>query len=119
MAGLTLRFAGASFGGIRGHWTLLLLLILTMWFHLASAFTAKLSTPTRLRQLHRLDLAATNPSGPPQKVAIVGGGLAGLSTAYHLLEQAQTSSQQQDLHVTILDKEPIVGEGGASAVAGG
>ncbi len=47
------------------------------------------------------------------KIAIVGGGLAGLSTAYHLLEQATNS-----LHVTIWDKEPV-GVGGASAVAGG
>ena len=47
-----------------------------------------------------------------QKVAIVGGGLAGLSTAYHLLEQ------ERSLKITIFDKTPV-GRGGASAVAGG
>jgi ribulose 1,5-bisphosphate synthetase/thiazole synthase len=45
-------------------------------------------------------------------VGIVGGGLAGLSTAYHLLQK------QPSIHVTILDVA-LPGEGGASAVAGG
>lgn len=46
-------------------------------------------------------------------IAIVGGGLAGLSTAYHLLSKMDSSST-----ITIIDKAPP-GEGGASAVAGG
>jgi NADPH-dependent 2,4-dienoyl-CoA reductase/sulfur reductase-like enzyme len=46
-------------------------------------------------------------------VAIVGGGLAGLSTAWHLLELSSNP-----LRVTIYDK-CAVGKGGASAVAGG
>ena len=46
------------------------------------------------------------------KVAIVGGGLAGLSTAYHLL------SKEPTVDITIWD-ETSVGAGGASAVAGG
>jgi len=54
----------------------------------------------------------------PKKIAIVGGGLAGLSTAFHLLELA-TSSKGMSLDITILDKEPHAGIGGASAVAGG
>lgn len=46
------------------------------------------------------------------RVAIVGGGLSGLSTAYHLLQKSPA------LDVTIIDKaEP--GVAGASAVAGG
>jgi len=50
---------------------------------------------------------------PCKNVAIVGGGLAGLSTAYHLLDKLGGNVQ-----ITIMDKaEP--GEGGASAVAGG
>ena len=49
-------------------------------------------------------------------IAIVGGGLAGLSTAYHLLEVSQLSNMP--LRITIYDKS-MVGEGGASAVAGG
>jgi ribulose 1,5-bisphosphate synthetase/thiazole synthase len=47
------------------------------------------------------------------KVGIVGGGLAGLSTAYHLLQK------QPALDITILDVTSGPGEGGASAVAGG
>jgi NADPH-dependent 2,4-dienoyl-CoA reductase/sulfur reductase-like enzyme len=48
-----------------------------------------------------------------QNIAIVGGGLAGLSTAYHLLEKLG-----DDANITIFDKaEP--GQGGASSVAGG
>lgn len=47
-----------------------------------------------------------------QHIGIIGGGLAGLSTAYYLLEKAP------GLSVTVIDKgEP--GTGGASAVAGG
>lgn len=45
----------------------------------------------------------------PTRVAVVGGGLAGLSVSYHLSHAC---------HVTIID--PCrVGCGGASAVAGG
>lgn len=47
-------------------------------------------------------------------VAIVGGGLAGLSTAYHLLD----ISSNHPIHITIFDKEKV-GQGGASSVAGG
>jgi len=46
-------------------------------------------------------------------VAIVGGGLAGLSTAYHLLDISSNP-----MHITIFDKEKV-GQGGASSVAGG
>jgi len=47
-------------------------------------------------------------------VGIMGGGLAGLSTAFHLLRR----SQKKNLKVTILDPAEI-GTGGASAVAAG
>lgn len=50
----------------------------------------------------------------PSQISIVGGGLAGLSTAYHFL----TKSDDRNASVTIYDKCPV-GEGGASAVAGG
>ena len=58
------------------------------------------------------------------KVSIVGGGLAGLSVAHHLIEK---SSQRQDgaddpikeLDITIFDRCAGPGLGGASAVAGG
>lgn len=52
-------------------------------------------------------------------VAIVGGGLAGLATAYHLLEKKKSSeSISGDIHVTIFDKASV-GTQGASSVAGG
>ena len=49
-----------------------------------------------------------------KNIAIIGGGLAGLSTAYHLLD----FNQSTPLEITIYDKSKV-GEGGASAVAGG
>jgi hypothetical protein len=48
----------------------------------------------------------------PQYVGIVGGGLAGLSTAYQLLQKSPS------LDITIIDKAPP-GTAGASSVAGG
>ena len=51
-------------------------------------------------------------ASPPQNVAVVGGGLAGLSTVYHLLEKID------NVQITILDKA-LPGQGGASSVAGG
>jgi ribulose 1,5-bisphosphate synthetase/thiazole synthase len=47
-----------------------------------------------------------------QNIAIVGGGLAGLSTAYHLLQK------NPSLGITILGTS-APGEGGASTAAGG
>ncbi|CAB9508041.1 oxidoreductase [Seminavis robusta] len=57
-------------------------------------------------------------SEPPERIAIVGGGLAGLSTAFHLLERHQEQRLFTPLAITILDKDSV-GTGGASAVAGG
>ncbi|KAL9179940.1 hypothetical protein ACHAXT_007910, partial [Thalassiosira profunda] len=53
---------------------------------------------------------------PITKVGIVGGGLAGMSAAYHLLDVAR--SEKKGMHITVFDS-CNVGEGGASAVAGG
>ena len=58
-------------------------------------------------------LAAT-PAAPPERIAIVGGGLAGLATAYHLLDAG--SAPLRAVHV--YDPCPP-GCGGASAVAAG
>ena len=68
-------------------------------------------------------LFATTPSSTPsatpshtkpkrRNIAIVGGGLAGLSTTYHLLER------MDHVHITVIDKA-LPGQGGASSVAGG
>jgi len=46
-------------------------------------------------------------------IGIVGGGLAGLSTAFHMLQKTNGAC-----HITIYDKGPV-GTGGASSVAGG
>ncbi|KAL7553872.1 hypothetical protein ACHAWF_018281 [Thalassiosira exigua] len=60
-------------------------------------------------------------SSPPTKnVAIIGGGLAGLSVAYHLLDivGGEIDNFSGGMHITIYDKANV-GAGGASAVAGG
>ena len=48
----------------------------------------------------------------PGKVAVIGGGLAGLATVFHILEK------RPETEVTVFDKTAI-GTGGASSVAGG
>ena len=61
----------------------------------------------------------TNNDHPITNIAIVGGGLAGLSTAYHLLDIASRDDDvRKGLRITIFDKAKV-GEGGASSVAGG
>ena len=85
---------------------------------------SSLSRKTRLQRLHvcqaRTAVAALRSDWKPKNVAIVGGGLAGLSTAFHLLEQAEKDGAHGGhLNITIFDKEASAGTGGASAVAGG
>ena len=48
----------------------------------------------------------------PKDICVIGGGLAGLSTTFHLLEK------NPHVHVTVIDKTDV-GKGGASSVAGG
>lgn len=57
-------------------------------------------------------MSALHQSEPSGHIGIVGGGLAGLSTAFYLLQKAP------NLSVTVLDREEP-GAGGASSVAGG
>ena len=66
---------------------------------------------------------------PQRRIRIMGGGLAGLSTAYHLLSLLSSSSSSSSvvvqppnttvLDITIYDTEQQIGTGGASAIAGG
>jgi glycine/D-amino acid oxidase-like deaminating enzyme len=64
-------------------------------------------------------LAQENPEAPREedirRVGIVGGGMAGLSVAYHLLKLQPTSG----VSITILDSASLPGSGGASSKAGG
>ena len=60
-----------------------------------------------------LSKGGDNDCRPVTNVAIVGGGLAGLSVAYHLLDQKTGA-----INISIYDKANV-GEGGASSVAGG
>ena len=64
------------------------------------------------RKLSSSSLETSDSTAPPRKIAVVGGGLAGLSTAFHLLDKSR------GLHVTVFDKAEV-GTGGASSVAGG
>jgi hypothetical protein len=78
------------------------------------AFSCHLKSATRLsRQVRSLATSSSGAIQSLQKVAIVGGGLAGLSTAFHLLEK-----RPRNVQITIIDKA-LVGEAGASSVAGG
>lgn len=59
-----------------------------------------------------------------RKIRIMGGGLAGLSMAYHILlllskSQHEEISQHSLYNITIYDIEDQIGTGGASAIAGG
>ncbi|CAN8072704.1 unnamed protein product [Agarophyton chilense] len=77
---------------------------------------------TKSRRAPRSNVAP--PDVPhPRRVAIVGGGLAGLATAYHLLHSTARYARKRnfahtDLHLTVFDPN-MPGKGGASAVAAG
>lgn len=64
---------------------------------------------------------ATSPPGAgggedavPESVAIVGGGLAGLSVAYHLVDGRSSRTEGRRKRLTVFDRCPV-GEGGASS----
>jgi hypothetical protein len=75
------------------------------------------SPATRLRAFYSISRGNKESSAvaAPASIRILGGGLAGLSVAYHLL----SSNSAHGLQITILDVEAGPGTGGASAVAGG
>ncbi|KAG7354705.1 FAD dependent oxidoreductase [Nitzschia inconspicua] len=111
--------------------TLLVSLLLVTIFGFSTSLTGQLMTPRLLagnpaqcvwcgrrgkirRFLSPIDDFITKTEiNSLTRVGIVGGGLAGLSTAYHLLQKQPT------LDITILDVTSGPGEGGASSVAGG
>ena len=63
-------------------------------------------------------ISSSSSSSPATKnIAIVGGGLAGLSTAWFLLKKSIDYNMEQP-RITIIDKA-LPGQGGASSVAGG
>ncbi|PXF44504.1 putative oxidoreductase YurR [Gracilariopsis chorda] len=77
---------------------------------------------TKNRRVPRSNVAAPD-EHRPNRVAIIGGGLAGMATAYHLLNSTARYAKKRafshtDLRLTIFDPaEP--GSGGASAAAAG
>lgn len=56
----------------------------------------------------------TAQAAAPTRIAVIGAGLAGLATAYHLI---QRSTPARPVHVEVIDSEGI--GGGASGVAAG
>ncbi len=83
-----------------------------------------LSSPRRRGLTTRLaaeETTTTTTTQQPQHVTIVGGGLAGLSTAWHLVAQGGQQRQPQPhplTSLTLLDPRPP-GQAEASSVAGG
>lgn len=62
---------------------------------------------------NRFNALSTSTLGStPKDICVIGGGLAGLSTTFHLLEK------NPHVRVTVIDKTDV-GKGGASSVAGG
>ena len=80
----------------------------------AKAKYISISSSRRLSSRNDIDFRSIT------NVAIVGGGLAGLSAAYHLLDisQCERGDNSRGMQITIFDKAGV-GEGGASSVAGG
>lgn len=78
--------------------------------------------PTKRRKPARRVVAACGEV--PKRVAVVGGGLAGLATAYHLLHSTARVARKRgadftDLRVVVLDPGAPGAASGASAVAAG
>ena len=72
----------------------------------------------RASRLMASSMAKEMKARPIENVAIIGGGLAGLSAAYHLIDISAEKRPNEQLHITIYDKAQV-GISGASAVAGG
>lgn len=83
---------------------------------------ASFSPPTRRRPPTRRIVASSG--NVPQRIAVVGGGLAGLSTTFHLLNSTERVARKRGgdsslIHVTVFDPAPQGTSLGASAVAAG
>jgi glycine/D-amino acid oxidase-like deaminating enzyme len=80
------------------------------------------SPPTRRRRPVRRVVACDGQ--PPDRVAVIGGGLAGLATAYHLLHSTYRVANKRGadftkIRVAVFDPAPPGTSAGASAVAAG
>jgi glycine/D-amino acid oxidase-like deaminating enzyme len=108
----TLSAASAG-GALRGTWPRLLPVKLNI---------ASFSPPTRRRRPNRRIVASTG--SVPERIAVIGGGLAGLATAYHLLHSTYRVANKrgvdyQTIRVTVFDPaEPGTSEGASSVAAG-
>lgn len=76
-----------------------------------TVFSLKTVRTTKIN-IHRFSSKNTDLHSKPRNICIIGGGLAGLSTTFHLLEKIP------NVNITIIDKVGV-GQGGASSVAGG
>mmetsp|Transcript_10136 Transcript_10136/g.18413 ORF Transcript_10136/g.18413 Transcript_10136/m.18413 type:complete len:459 (+) Transcript_10136:102-1478(+) len=91
-----------------------LTLLVSMFLWCTNMTCAFSSTRTALRVRYRTQQFGfwSTRSNDIHSVAIIGGGLAGLSTAHHFIQK------QPGIQITIFDKAPV-GTAGASSVAGG
>lgn len=90
-----------------------LLVLMFLWCtHMTCAFSSPRTGLMRVRyRTQQFRLWSTRSNGI-HSVAIIGGGMAGLSTAHHFIQK------QPGIQITIFDKAPV-GTAGASSVAGG
>ena len=94
--------------------------------HFAGTWSAS-ATSSTCRAVSASSSGPAAGSSTEKRIAIFGGGLAGLSVALHLLENItrinsnsnREQHQRVTLSVTVLDCAAAPGLGGASAVAGG
>jgi hypothetical protein len=94
--------------------SLTLLVLMVLWCtYMTCGFFSSPRTALRVRHTtQQFRLWSTRSSNDIHSVAIIGGGLAGLSTAHHFIQK------QPGIQITIFDKAPV-GTAGASSVAGG
>lgn len=98
---------------LRKSLTLLVLTFLWCTYMTCGFFSSPRTGLMKVRyRTQQFGLSSTRSSNDIHSVAIIGGGLAGLSTAHHFIQK------QPGIQITIFDKAPV-GTAGASSVAGG
>lgn len=100
------------------YYTIYAMIISMMWCCCYCVGFVSRATPISRAASRQKLMAITTSTRQVESIGIIGGGLAGLSAAYHLIDIATKTRPNDKLHITIYDKTNV-GEGGASAVAGG